>query len=152
MKPIKPVIVPSGAFAFCRYSLATIPIIALIFQLKWLIILGFVLLLLSAILKVGRAPMIILYTWTINRIFKSRDTVLDENAMFFAYTFGAILFALAIILLYFVNDLAGWIFVGFVAVAKLVGAMGFCAAAKMYGCLNNSGGTCCKFSKGLKKC
>ena len=152
MRPIKPVFVSNGAFAFCRYSLALIPIIALIFQIKWLVIVGFLILLLSAILKVGRAPMILLYTYTINKMFKSKDTVLDENAMFFAHTFGAILFAIAIILLYFVNDLAGWIFVGFVSIAKLVGAMGFCAAAKMYGCMNNSGGTCCQFSKKLKKC
>lgn len=152
MKPIKPVVVPNGAFVFCRYSLALIPWIALIFQIKWLMILGFAILFLSALLRVGRAPMILLYSYTINKIFKSPDTVLDENAMFFAHTFGTILFGIALILLYFVNERIGWFFVGFVAIAKTVGAMGFCAAAKMYGCMNNSGGQCCKFSKGLKKC
>lgn len=151
MKAIKPVAISRGAFAFCRYGLAVIPWVALIFHIKWLILLGLVIMLLSAILKVGKAPMIVLYTLTINKIFKSKDTVLDENAMFFAHTFGTILFAIAAILLYYVNEKTGWFFVGFIAVAKTIGAMGFCAAGKMYTCMNNSGGNCCNFSKKLRK-
>ncbi len=151
MRPIKPVTVPRGAFAFCRYNLAAIPLIALIFQIKWLIPAGCAIMLLSAILKVGKAPMILLYSWTLNKIFKSADTVLDENAMFFAHSFGTLLFAIATLLLYFGNEKTGWIFVGFLAVAKTIGAMGFCAAGKMYTCMNNSSGNCCKISRKLRK-
>lgn len=153
MKPIKPVKIPKGSFAFCRYGLAIIPWIALIFQIKWLILLGLLILLLSAILKVGRAPMILIYSYTINKLFPSTNVILDENAMFFAHIFGTILFAIAAILLYYVNNTVGWIFVAFVAIAKTIGALGFCAASKLYGCMNNSGGTCCQFSKNkFKKC
>ena len=151
MKSIKPVSVSRGAFAFCRYSLAVIPWVALIFHIKWLILLGLAILLFSAILKVGKAPMIVFYNLTFNKIFKSADTILDENAMFFAHIFGTILFAIAAILLYYVNDKTGWIFVAFIAVAKTIGALGFCAAGKMYTCMNNSSGNCCKFSKMLRK-
>lgn len=151
MKPIKPVAVSAGAFAFCRYSLALILWIALFLHVKWLVLLGLVILILSAILRVGRAPLILLYTYTVNKIFKSKDTILDENAMLFAHIFGAVLCAIAAILLYFVNERIGWLFVLFVAIAKTVGAMGFCAASKFYGCMNNSAGKCCQFSRHIKK-
>ena len=54
MKACKPVPVSKGAFAFCRYSLAVLLWIAVIWQLKSLVILTAVILLLSALLTVRR--------------------------------------------------------------------------------------------------
>jgi hypothetical protein len=79
MKKYKPVAVPKAAFAFCRYSVAILVWLSWIFRIKILLVLVFIILLWSAILKVGRAPMILIYKYTINRVVKSADEILDEN-------------------------------------------------------------------------
>lgn len=145
MKACKPVPIPNGAFIFCRYSLAVLLWAALAFHNKPLVIVTTVILALSALLTVRRAPMIVLYSWTIERLVPSRVEILDEHAMRFAHTFGTVLLLIALGLLYSPWQRAGWIFLIFVTLAKTVGALGFCAAGKMYICMTNSNGTCCKF-------
>lgn len=145
LRECKPVTVPRAAFIFCKYTVALILWAALIFQVKWLVLAGFVLLALSAILKIGRAPLIVLYSCTINKIIKSRNKILDEHGMRFAHTLGAVLTLICIILLYFVNDTAGWIMLSITAVTKTAGALGFCSALKLYGCMSSD--SCCTFIK-----
>ena len=148
MKTCQPVPIARGAFAFCRYSLAILLWVALIWQLKSLVIVTGAILLLSALLTVRRAPLIVLYTWTIERLFPSAVEVLDAHAMRFAHFFGTGLLALALGLLYYPPTVrAGWVFLLLVALAKTVGALGFCAAGRLYTCMANSSGTCCGFLK-----
>lgn len=149
MKECKPVSVPNGSFIFCRYSVAVLLWTALIFKLEWMIWITFAILALSAILKVKNAPMVFFYTHTFNRIFPSKNVVLDENGMRFAHTMGAVLNFICIILLYCVNDIAGWVAVFVVAVAKTFGAFGYCSGLKLYNCMNS--GTCCRITR-KKQC
>lgn len=146
MKACKPVPVAKGAFIFCRYSLAVLLIAALILQSKELVILTGVILALSALLTVRRAPMILLYTYTVQKLFPSPIEVLDEHAMRFAHTLGTVLVGIGVALLY-TYPRAGWIFLVFVTIAKTIGALGFCAASKMYTCMSGSNGRCCAFMK-----
>lgn len=141
----KPVSVPKAAFAFCRWGVAALIWAALAWRLKPLLVLVFALLALSAILKVGRAPMIMLYTWTFHRLIKSRDEVLDENAMRFAHTIGSVFALACVILLYFVNERLGWMATALFAIIKTISAFGFCPASKLFQCMSEGG--CCALTR-----
>ncbi len=145
MNTIKPVSVPSAAFAFCRYTLALLIWTSLFLRSRPLMIAVFVLFSLSALLKVRRAPLILLYSYTVNKIFRSRDEVLNESAMRFAHSSGAVFSLICLLLLYFAPAGAGWACVLVFAVIKTISALGFCPAAKLYECV--SGGGCCALTK-----
>ncbi|MDR3707777.1 MAG: DUF4395 family protein [Capsulimonadaceae bacterium] len=139
------------SFAFCRYSLAALTWLALAFHSTQLVVAAGVIMLLSALLRVGRAPLIVLWDVTFEKLRPSPIEMLDENAMRFAHFFGFALFALDGLLLSFhATALAGWIFLGLIGIAKTAGALGFCAASKMYTCAANSSGSCCSFWRRLR--
>lgn len=142
---VKPVSVPSAAFAFCRYTLALLVWATLLLHYRPLMFLVFILFSLSAILKVRRAPLILLYSYTVNKIFKSPDEVLNEPAMRFAHIMGAAFSLVCIGLLYFAPPVAGWSAVLVFAIMKSISAFGFCPASKLYECV--SGGGCCAFTR-----
>lgn len=145
MKKYKPVSVPKSAFTFCRYSIALLVWLSLFLQSKPIMILVFFILLFSAVLKVGRAPMILLYSYTINKIIKSKEEILNEQAMRFAHIFGSILSLVCLLFLYFINENVGWVMVFCFGLLKSISAIGFCPASKLYDCLNND--SCCVFLK-----
>ena len=145
MKKYKPVSVSKSAFAFCRLSLATLIWLSLILHSKIILIFVFVIFLLSAIFKIKKAPMILLYSHTINKIIKSRDEILNEHAMRFAHIMGSVFSIICIMLLYFVGEKAGWTAVFIFALLKSISAFGFCPASKLYECATND--SCCAFIK-----
>jgi hypothetical protein len=152
MKECKPVAVSHGAFNFCKYTMASIFWLSLILQSKVLVLVGFSILLLSAVLKVRNAPLVFLYTHTIDKIFPTKKEILDEKAVCFAHIVGAVMSGLALLFLYFIHPLTGWILTGVLAVLKTSASFGFCGAMKLYGCLNNPNGQCCRASKKVKQC
>ena len=152
MKECRPVTVPNAAFNFCKYSMATIFWVALFLHSKVIVAVGFAILLLSAILKVKNAPLVFFYTHTIDKLFPSKKEVLDENAVYFAHIVAAIMSGIALIFLYFSNPLIGWILTGILAFLKTSASFGFCGAMKLYGCLNNPNGKCCRVGKKVKQC
>ncbi|MBU3146760.1 DUF4395 family protein [Clostridium sp. CF012] len=152
MKECRPVVVSRGAFNFCKYTVASIFWLALIFHNKLLVAVGFSMLLLSAILKVKNAPLVFLYTYTIDKIFPSKSEILDEKAVCFAHIVGATMSGIALLFLYFIHPLTGWILTGVLAVLKTSASFGFCGSMKLYGCLNNPNGQCCRASKKVKQC
>lgn len=145
MKKYKPVSVSASAFTFCRLSLAILIWLSLIFHSKSILIAVFVIFALSAILKIQKAPMILLYSYTINKLIKSKDEILNEHAMRFAHIMGSILSFICIILLYFVSEKVGWTAVFVFALLKSISAFGFCPASKLYECSTND--SCCAFMK-----
>lgn len=145
MKKYKPVAVPKAAFAFCRYSIAILIWLSLIFHLKIILIFVLIIFLLSAILKIQRAPMILFYSYTINKISKSPDEILNEHAMRFAHIMGSVFSLICLFLLYFVSEQVGWIAVFIFALLKSISAFGFCPASKLYECATND--SCCAFIK-----
>jgi hypothetical protein len=151
MKTIKPVSLSNGAFLFCKISLATLLWICFIFRLKWLLIIIFLIFLFSAVFKIRRAPMILLYTYTINLVFPSKTVMLDENAMRFVHALAAAMALIGLILLYLIYAPVGWGFLFFFAILKTISALGYCPASKLYSCAL-SNGSCCNIIKGKKKC
>jgi hypothetical protein len=151
MKEFRPVEISNSAFNFCKYGIASILWLSIIIQSKSLVFIGFAILLLSAILKVRRAPLILLYTFTIDKLTRPKRIVIDEGAVRFAHIVGAIFSGVALIFLYYINPLIGWIITGLLALLKTSGAMGYCGAMKLYSCLNNPNGQCCRVGKKVKK-
>lgn len=135
------VTVQDNAFIFCRYSIAVMIWLALIFESIWLLVAVLAILALSALVTVRRAPMIWLWTNTLGRIIPSKDVVLDVDAMRFAHSLGSVLALVSVALVWRGNAIAWW-FVAAFGVLKTVSALGFCPASKLYGCVVKEGGCC----------
>lgn len=134
--------VSSGAFAFCRWSMAIILWAAFILKIKVLVVAALVILILSAILTVKWAPLVVLYTYTIDRLLPSRQTDLGVAGMRFAHGMGSLLGFAAVAFLY-LNEPVGWGIVLAFCLLKTVSAAGFCPASRLYECMTS--GTCCAF-------
>jgi hypothetical protein len=145
MSKFKPVSIPRYAFIFCRYGVAILVWLSLILRDISLIWVVFFILLLSAILKIGKAPMIFLYTQTIHHFIKSPMELVNEYAMRFAHTLGSVLAGFCLILFYLVNVNIAWVLVFFFAILKSVSAFGFCPASRLYECVGS--GHCCALAK-----
>ncbi len=152
MKEYRPTEVSNGAFNFCKYGVATLLWLSIVLQSKLLAATCFAILVLSAIFKVKRAPLVLLYTFTIDKLISSKRIILDEQAVQFAHIVGAVFSGIALVFLYFVHPFTGWIITGILALLKTSGAMGYCGAMKLYSCLNNPNGQCCRVGNRVKKC
>lgn len=141
--------VRSDAFAFCRYTIMLLSWIAFIFRLKWLVVLIFAILVLSAILGVSYAPMIVLYNYSLGLFFKYNTEKLGINGMRFAHALGSILAGLAVLFLYFWDVRIGWAITLLLAIMKTISAIGLCPAYKLYNCMKSGG--CCSITKKLSK-
>lgn len=145
----KPVSVPKYAFAFCRYTIAIFIWLSFILRNPWILVFVGVIMLFSAILKIRRAPLIVLYSQTINRVWRSPQEILNESAMRFAHTLATVLSAICLLFLFVINEHIGWFLVLCFAVIKTISALGFCPASKLYECAGNT--NCCAFAKNIKK-
>lgn len=150
MIPIKMVSVPKNAFKFCSASMLLIFFAALIFQNKALVLAGLAVLLASVVLRLERAPFIVLYQLTLGKVRPSEKVYFDEHAILFAHGFAAVLAALASALLYYVNEPIGWGVVFILILAKTSAFYGYCGAAKLYSCLNSDNSNCCRFGSKVK--
>ena len=135
------VTIQNNAFLFCRYSIAIAVWAALALHSLWLLVVIAVVLGLSAVLKVRRAPMVWAYANTLGRFIPSKDVILDVRAMRFAHTAGTVLAAVSAALVA-LGVPGAWYFVLVFALLKTVSALGFCPASKLYGCVVKSGGCC----------
>lgn len=137
--------VPRPAFAFCRFSLTVLLWLAFALRQPWLVLAVFVILALSALLKVHRSPMIVLYSQTILRLRPTeRFEFLDVAAMRFAHSMGAVLALATWLALRFTPGAGHWMLLGF-CLLKTVSACGFCPASKLFVCLRKGG--CCALTR-----
>lgn len=134
------VTVQQNAFLFCRYGVAAMVWAALFLESARMLALVFAIMALSALLTVRRAPMIVLWTYTLGRLIPSKDVVLDIKGMRFAHTLGAV-FALVCLSMAYRQAPGAWIVVTAFAVLKTLSAVGLCPAYKLYACVGSGG--CC---------
>ena len=145
----KLVAISKGSFAFCRIVVAGLLWLSILLQIKWLVGAVFLIMLFSAILKVEKAPLILLYKYTAEKIKRSENVIVDEKGIFVSHLVGAIFSAACLALLYFANPIAAWVATGLFAALQTSAACGFCSALKLYTCM--TGGNCCRFGKFAKK-
>lgn len=140
-----PVAISRNAFIFCRYVVTIILLVAFVLRIELLVLVVFLLLIMSAFAGVKRAPLILLYTY-FEKILKheARIEIVDVNAMRFAHILGS-MFAGLCVLLFLVNSMYVWSVVFLFLVIKIISAIGFCPASKLYTC--STGGNCCRFLK-----
>lgn len=137
--------IPRPAFAFCRIALTALLWLALALHSSWTVFAVGAILAASALLKVHRSPLVMLYRETALRLWPSeRAEFLDVAAMRFAHALGATLaFATGIVLLA-APGAGWWVLLGF-CVLKTVSACGFCPASKLFVCLRKGG--CCALTR-----
>jgi hypothetical protein len=101
--------------------------------------------LLSAVLKVRRAPMIRLYDGLFNRRQNAEEILVDENSIFFAHLLAFVLSVTCLFIVYTAQTFWAWYTVLAFALLKSASAFGFCPASKLYDCMLN--GNCCVKTK-----
>lgn len=141
MVSYKPVTISNASFTFCRYSMAVIAWGAFLFHSEIILVFVNIIFLLSAILKVKKAPMIRFYDVTFNRLGKPKEVMLNQNAIFFAHSVGFTMSALCVVLVLTVANPHIWFAVLGFSILKTISALGFCPASKLYDCTIN--GNCC---------
>jgi hypothetical protein len=137
----KPVSISNASFAFCRFSIAVLVWLSFILSSKEVLAVVCAVFLFSAIFKVKRAPMILLYDYTFQRFHPRKEVLVDQNSIFFAHMLGLALALTCFILVYTFPGSKIWYSVLAFAILKTVSALGFCPASKLYECTLN--GNCC---------
>jgi len=132
---------PRSAFAFCRWSLTGMLWLALFTRQAWIVGVVAGLLAISAVLRVDRAPMVVLYRVTLGRLFPPASfAFMDGTAMRFAHGTGAIL-GLGVLIAILRFPHGGWVALACLCVLKTISALGFCPASRLFACLRKGG--CC---------
>ena len=145
--------VPKKGFAFCRYTIALllwITVILLFFNIKWMIFIPFVIMALSGILTVKRAPLIMLYKVLFDRDGKGETDVLNVSSIRFSHYVGSFFCIIIILFLYILKiDIVAYIFLGIFTILQTIAAFGYCSAQKLYECLV-LGKNCCNLGKKIR--
>lgn len=131
--------IPVNAFRFCKVTIAILIWCSFAFREEILLILVLGFLLLSAILKISRAPLILFYSYTFEKIFPSKTKVVNETAMRFAHFLGAALSAICLLAVYYMPSVGWWVVLGF-AILKTISTLGFCPGEALYTCYTD--GSC----------
>ena len=148
MPGIKPVTVSRSGFAFCRFMVAALLWLAVLLWHIAPIVAVLFIMLFSALLRVQRAPLIVLWKYTAQGFFPEVNEIVDENGLLFSHIVATVFAALSLVLVAIV-PLVGWIFTAAFALLQSVAACGFCSALKLYTCF--TGGTCCRVGKAARK-
>ena len=145
--------VPKKGFAFCRYTIAIllwITVILLFINIKWMIFIPFIIMLISGILTVKRAPLIMLYKVLFDREGKGETDVLNVSSIRFSHFVGSFFCIIIIMFLYvFKIDIVAYIFLGILTILQTIAAFGYCSAQKLYECLV-LGKNCCNLGKKIR--
>ncbi|MEI6533608.1 MAG: DUF4395 family protein [Candidatus Roizmanbacteria bacterium] len=148
----KPVEINEGAHYFCRYALAILLWLAYMTHSKELIIVVTIIFILSAELRIRKAPLIWIFTYFFGPIIKFRSIVVDELSLRFMHTIASVFSMICLIFLYGINDKVGWIIVGIFAIFKTIAALGYCPATKLRSCILGGGSCCSIIGKKNKTC
>jgi hypothetical protein len=121
--------------------------VAFVLKLPLLVMIGAGIMGLSAILGVGRAPLVWLYMQTGDRLFPSGTEVVDEQGMRLAHIVATGMLLAVLGLFYYgpTGNRGWWTLLGIIAVFKTVGALGYCPVSRFFTCVLTRNGTCCAF-------
>ncbi len=145
--------VPKNGLAFCRYTIAIllwVAVFTLFFNIKWVIIIPFSIMLLSGILTVKRAPLILLYKLLFDRKGEKETDVVNVSSIRFSHFVGSTFSLIVILFLYVFNiNIVAYIFLGILTLLQTIAAFGYCSAQKLYECLV-LGKNCCNLGRKIR--
>lgn len=143
----QPVSIHSDSFLFCRYGVAILLWLAIIFNQTWILLLTFAIFVVSAVMGVNKAPMILFFDSTFGKLRKNRGTaILDTHDIRFVHSLAAIFNGLVLILFYLGFHEASKVVLYIFSILKTASAFGYCPASKLRTCVLGSSGSCCKVS------
>lgn len=145
-----PISISRGGFAFCRWSMAAIMWTAALLRLEWLVAAGAVIMAINALVTVRYAPLVMLYTHTVDRLHSFGEAVVDMSGLRFAHVVAMFAMALPLVAMHVLGAGAQemcWRVLLFVAGFKTLGALGMCPVSRWYTCLVSKG-NCCSFLRG----
>ncbi|HEY3414262.1 MAG TPA: DUF4395 family protein [Armatimonadota bacterium] len=148
----EPVSVSRNGFRFCRWSVTVMVWIGVIWRVEAFILAAALIMAASAILTIRNAPMIWLWTQTVDRAIPSPSEMLDVGGMRLAQSVATFALGVPWLVLNYGPASASesmWRILVFVAGFKTLGALGYCPVSRMFTCLI-SGGNCCTWLKGRK--
>lgn len=131
--------VPKNAIRFCKLTIAGLIWCSFAFKDHVTLMIVLVLLMLSALLKISRAPLILFYAYTVERIFPGPAAEVNVSAMRFAHSLGTLLSLICLIALFTIPSVGWWMVLGF-AILKTISTIGFCPGEALYSCYRD--GSC----------
>ncbi|XMB86783.1 DUF4395 family protein [Mycoplasmatota bacterium WC44] len=141
--------IDKNATMFCKVTTALLLWISLIFSNKFILIFIGVILLLSALLKIKKAPLVVLYNVSFGLFIKKKIGVVNVKSIRFSHIIATIFIVLTLVLMYFNLNLISHIVLTIFTLLQTTAIFGYCSAQKLYECLilNQN---CCGLGKKVK--
>lgn len=136
-----------NAMKFCRGVFAVTLWCALIFKLKYLVLISCMMMFLNVIFTIENAPLI----WLYNKFFASSKERQENIHLAIMQIVHFVMFLVnltAVIFIFWFNVRIGYSIVIFMAFAKTIAAFGFCPVSKLTNCSRNG---CCVLSNNKNK-
>ena len=125
---------------FCKIGILILIWSGILIKIKEFIALAFIILLLSAILKIKKSPLIWIYSKIFDKKTKSKDKIkLNIRGIQFAHGLGATILGFCVILLYIIPK-TGWTLTIIFGIIKIITSLGHCPVEKAYICITKKGG------------
>ena len=146
---IKMVSVNKKSVAFCKYTVAALLWLAVIFMSVIPVYLVLFLMIISALTGVDKAPLVRLFDLTFARYSNSEKEYINMHSMRFAHIVAANFCIVALLSYYLFSPLLALTLIIILAIMQTIAAFGYCSAQKLYDCvICNS--NCCRFGKKIR--
>jgi len=136
--------------AFCKYVIAGLLWTAVFFRSIAFVYAVFVIMLISALTGVHRAPLVKLFDLTFAKYMKTSEIYINMYSMRFAHVFGCVFCVLISLSYYFLPHIVSFILTVILALLQLIAACGYCSAQKLYECVVCNS-NCCRLGKKIRR-
>lgn len=146
---IKMVTVNRLSVAFCKYVIAGLLWLAIIFRSVIPVYIVLIIMLVSYFTGVDKSPLVKIFDWTFAKFIKIKEEYINIHSMRFAHLVGSIFCMLALVSYYFISPIIALILIIILAILQSIASFGYCSAQKLYECvICNS--NCCRFGKKIR--
>lgn len=146
---IRMVQVNKQSVAFCKYAIAALLWLALLFRSIIPVYIVLVVMLISAFTGVHRAPLVKLFDWTIAKKITVKQEYINLHSMRFAHIVGSVFSVASILTYYFCPIFVPAILTLVLAILQTIASCGYCSAQKLYECVVCNS-NCCRFGKKIR--
>jgi hypothetical protein len=139
-----------SSVAFCKYVIAGLLWIAVLFQSVIPVFIVLAIMVVSAITGVHKAPLVILFTALFVNKAKAAEEYINLHSMRFAHIVGAVFCTVALISFYWISPVLALVLTIILAILQSIASFGYCSAQKLYECvICNS--NCCRIGKKIRR-